>query len=256
MRIRPILAAIFLMSAVAHAGSFGDNVAYQPDDAAPPKVLSSKLSVAGADNNRLGITHVQVSTALDNDPALKSDLRSDGLGSLWTAATDDPETEKKIYDYIWQNYRKVPKEDAQEIAGSIVTSAKEFLIDPFLITALIERESSFQKRAVSYHGAQGLGQLMPFNLKGLEVADGFNISQNVRGTTIYVKNLMDNWAKVPGKSLELTLASYNEGPNAIRLQNNTWKDKTGRYVRDIVGIYKKFIGSNDLEAQTKVADEE
>ena len=66
-----------------------------------------------------------------------------------------------------------------EIAYWIDEYASKEDIDPMLVAALIDRESSFNKRAVSKTGAKGLGQIKDFNFKSLEINDPYDVKQNV-----------------------------------------------------------------------------
>ena len=241
---RAVLVLGLLLSAAYAMGSYGDNVAGSAQGSDAPD--TSKLINVAA--NRGQASDSKAFSSFELAPMLESD--NGFSGPFWRPLTEDPETEAKIYEYIVQRYRNVPERDARQIAASIVSSSKTNFVDPYLVTALIERESRFNKNAVSYHGAQGLGQIMPINHKNLGITNAFDIQQNVSGTTIYLRHLMDRWSKEADRSLELTLASYNEGPNAIAKQNKTWKDKTNPYIQDIVAIYHRFIGPSELEAKT------
>ncbi len=87
--------------------------------------------------------------------------------------------------------------------------AFEFSVDPDLVLALIEAESSFCLDAVSSKGAIGVMQLMPATAADLGV-DPYNPVQNIYGGTKYLRQLFDqfqNWT--------LAVAAYNAGPNAV-----------------------------------------
>ena len=124
----------------------------------------------------------------------------------------------KLKSFIRQKNPKLPNNDVDEIAFWIHEYAKEEDMDPMLVAALIGRESSFQKNAVSKTGAKGLGQIKDFNFKDLDIEDPFNIQQNVRGTVKYLKHLFSVWKGSKDKT-ELALASYYQlYPNQQRHQ--------------------------------------
>ena len=114
---------------------------------------------------------------------------------------------KKLEAYIKQKNPKLPKSEASEIAFWINEYAQEEDMDPMLVAALIGRESSFQKDAVSSTGAKGLGQIKDFNFKDLDIEDPYDVQQNVRGTVKYLKQLFSVW-KDSKDSTQLALASY------------------------------------------------
>ncbi|HCY37858.1 MAG: hypothetical protein DKM50_00005 [Candidatus Margulisiibacteriota bacterium] len=150
------------------------------------------------------------------------------------AADDDFQV---IMSYIVGYYKKVPYDEAELIAKSIVKYGIEYDIDPRIIAALIARESSFNRNAVSITDAKGLGQIKSFNFSTLEIIDPFNIEQNVKGCTKHFFTMLKKWE---GKSnqLALAIASYAEGYGAISRGDGKWKPETGRYIKDIFYIYK------------------
>jgi soluble lytic murein transglycosylase-like protein len=217
--------------------AYGDNIALPLNDAEAgkrgPLVINVKASPDG-DKNVAFIEELLPPDEEDTEAMLAPNE---------AVYSHDPHTEKKIFNYITRRHRKVPKNEASQIASSIVHSSKKHMVDPFLVTALVERESNFKKDAVSIHGAQGLGQIMPFNLAHLNISDAFSISENISGTAQYLKQQLGKWSKTPEKSVELALASYAEGPNAITRQQGRWKNKTNGYIKDIMSRYHKLLGS-------------
>lgn len=63
-------------------------------------------------------------------------------------------------EYIRGSNPEVPKEDSHEISKAIAKWAKEFHVEPTLMLALSQVESSFNKHSMSPVGAMGLTQVM------------------------------------------------------------------------------------------------
>lgn len=88
-------------------------------------------------------------------------------------------------------------------------------VAPNLLAALIATESSFNPRAISPVGAQGLGQLMPPTAKDMGVQDAFDPEQNIAGTAKYLAWL-GHWWRADPKRWSLALASYLAGVGTIQ----------------------------------------
>lgn len=150
---------------------------------------------------------------------------------------------KTIYRYITSVFKKVNKEEAKQIAENIIEYSKKYNLDPKLATALIARESAFNKEAISVTGAKGLGQIKNFNFKDLKIKNPHDIQQNVRGTVKYLKSMITKW-KGDSKSVSKGLASYYKGYTAVKTAPQV-DNPTKHYVRDILKYY------DDLEIVKK-----
>lgn len=153
-----------------------------------------------------------------------------------TAASEEALADK-LKGFIMKYRNNVSAGDAASIAENIVKYSAQYDVNPRLVTALIARESGFNKYAISTSNAQGLGQLLPSTAAGLGVTDPFDIEDNVRGTVRYMKSLFDRFPD-PNK-ISYSIAGYFEGPNAVMRQDG-FHAKSKSYVEDIIKIYNKI----------------
>ncbi|MFC1478512.1 lytic transglycosylase domain-containing protein [Candidatus Margulisiibacteriota bacterium] len=200
------------------------------EDSQPVDQSTSRLVDQSSGTDKLTTDNCQLLT----EPA--NQLTSQPANQL---PTDLSPKAKVIYKHIVTTRKYVPDYEAELIANTIVHYSEAKKVDPFLAAALIERESGFNARAISKHGAKGLGQLMDFNLKSLKINDPFNIEEAVRGTVSYLSYLLKRW-KNKSNQTSLALASYLEGPNGIARNNCRWKKSTGKYISDILKTYDKL----------------
>ena len=110
-----------------------------------------------------------------------------------------------------------------------------------LIKAIIRVESNFNAKAVSKKGALGLMQVMPSNLKLLDIGDPFNPKENIMGGARYFKSMVDRFN---GK-LPLALAAYNAGPGTV----DKYKDippieETRNYVKKVMEFFYLYKNSS------------
>jgi soluble lytic murein transglycosylase-like protein len=93
----------------------------------------------------------------------------------------------------------------------IVESGARNGVDPVLLYAIMHRESSFRRTAVSPKGARGLMQLMPGTAARFGVGNIFDPRQNIEGGARYVRFLLDMF----DGDVRLALAGYNAGEGAV-----------------------------------------
>ena len=124
-------------------------------------------------------------------------------------------------------------------------------LDPLLIKALIQQESSGDADAVSSAGATGIMQLMPATAARFGVTDRKDPDQNIRGGIEYLKFLTKKF----NGNIPLILAGYNAGEGAVEKHGNTippYKE-TQDYVRIIMGNYRSLQkAQNSAEASDTV----
>jgi len=107
-----------------------------------------------------------------------------------------------------------------------------------LVQAIIWAESSYNPDALSPAGAAGLMQLMPQTAERYGVRNVFDPEENIRAG---VKILGELLVQFDG-DVELTLAAYNAGPNAVIRAGNHIppQPETAAYVPRVLAYYHRL----------------
>jgi soluble lytic murein transglycosylase-like protein len=128
---------------------------------------------------------------------------------------------------------------SSEYDDYIREAASLYQIPEALVRAVIRVESNFDARAISRANAQGLMQLIPATAERMLVTDPFDARQNVLGGTRYLRVL----ANLFNGNLQLTLAAYNAGENAvIRYRGIPPYEETQAYVSRVLSFYNLYRG--------------
>lgn len=123
---------------------------------------------------------------------------------------------------------------ATPLEDIINRASERFGVEPQLIRAVIQTESSFRPNVVSPVGAQGLMQLMPATARDLGVANPFDPEQNVMGGTRYLRQLLDRF----DGDLDRALAAYNWGMGNVERRG---MDRMPRETRDYLVKVKEAV---------------
>lgn len=123
----------------------------------------------------------------------------------------------------------------KRFASKIAEVAKRYQVPEALLHAVITIESAYDPNAISRAGAVGLMQLMPATARRYGVANRRNPYANLTGGTRYLKDLLIRF----DRNLELALAGYNAGENAVEKFGNQIPpfDETQNYVRKVLELY-------------------
>ena len=121
----------------------------------------------------------------------------------------------------------------------IERAARSAAVRPELVRAVIVVESAFNPRAVSKRGAQGLMQLQPSTARRYGVSDAFDPEQNITAGAHYLRDLLARF----GNDLELTLAAYNAGEEAVERYGRSIPpfSETRHYVPAVMRVYHKLL---------------
>jgi soluble lytic murein transglycosylase-like protein len=121
----------------------------------------------------------------------------------------------------------------------IERAARAAAVRPELVRAVIVVESAFNPRAVSKRGAQGLMQLKPSTARRYGVSNAFDPEQNITAGAHYLRDLLRRF----GNDLELTLAAYNAGEDAVERYGRSIPpfSETRQYVPAVLRVYRKLL---------------
>ena len=134
----------------------------------------------------------------------------------------------------------IPQVDRGQYDPAFEEAAKRYDLSVELIKAVARIESAFDPMAVSSAGAMGLMQLMPQTGSAMGVEDFFDPTQSIHGGARYLRKMLDRFG-----DLELALAAYNAGPDAVeRYAGIPPFEETRRYVRRVLDLLERWSGSS------------
>jgi soluble lytic murein transglycosylase-like protein len=121
----------------------------------------------------------------------------------------------------------------------IEQAARSHAVRPELVRAVIVVESAFNPKAVSNRGAVGLMQLRPATARRYGVSNAFDPEQNIKAGVHYLRDLLTRY----GNNLELTLAAYNAGEDAVERYGHSIPPfaETRHYVPTVLRIYRSLM---------------
>lgn len=178
-------------------------------------------------------------------------LRYDGQGRLIVPARPDLEKEAREGEGepTEVSYSTKGVAAPAEVLPSIRLIATRYQDDPALeandlsppewaafFQAMIKVESNYSQNAVSHAGALGLAQLMPDTADYLRV-DPADPIENLDGGARYLLEQMAEFG-----SLELALAAYNAGPEAVRKYDGIPPyDETQSHIVKVMAVYDRLL---------------
>ena len=128
------------------------------------------------------------------------------------------ETGDSLPDAVWQILFPI------QFTDLLTMNAGAAGVDPALVAAVIQQESTFDPGAVSAVGAHGLMQLMPptgralaraAGIKKLAVTQLHDPALGLKLGSVYLREMIDRF----GGKIERAVAAYNAGPHRVAVWN-------------------------------------
>ena len=124
--------------------------------------------------------------------------------------------------------------------SEIASASSKYGVDEAVVRAIIHAESSFNPKARSRVGAQGLMQLMPATARRFGVEDAYEPAQNIRGGVQYLAWLLKRF----DGNLTLAAAGYNAGEGAVdKYKGVPPYSETQRYVQRVGVLAERYRGT-------------
>jgi soluble lytic murein transglycosylase-like protein len=115
----------------------------------------------------------------------------------------------------------------------IVNASRAANLHPWLVAAVAQTESGFDRWAVSRVGARGLMQLMPAVWLDNGLADPHDPLENLRAGCAHLRRLLDRFG-----DLTLALAAYNAGSVSVEMSGGIPPYReTREFVRKVLAVF-------------------
>jgi len=127
-------------------------------------------------------------------------------------------TPSHLSNHIVKINHRVDRQEANEIAENIITISSCFDIDPWVLTALIQKESTFQKDAVSQTNAAGLTQFTTIGFKEVHDQLGYRGRKGAsENATLYFTSKIRNCVDAGWVDLWARVDAVDSNPNYYNL---------------------------------------
>ena len=121
-----------------------------------------------------------------------------------------------------------------DVKQNIIKQAKSLGVEPAIALSIAKTESGFNQEAKSGYGHIGVFQLSHATAKRMGL-DPYNLDDNIKGGITYYKNMYEHFG-----SMELAVAAFNAGPDAVKRNNNTIPKHSQAFVNRIMDDYKYY----------------
>lgn len=122
----------------------------------------------------------------------------------------------------------------QEVKQNIINQAKALGVEPAIVLSIAKTESGFNQNARSAGGHIGVFQLSQTTAKNMGL-DPYNLDDNIKAGITYYKNMYKKFG-----SMELAVAAYNSGPQAVARNGNTIPRHSRHFVSKIMADYRNY----------------
>jgi soluble lytic murein transglycosylase-like protein len=151
--------------------------------------------------------------------------------ALSQVGLENAQSEPLMANPVRRSISPVFTDEVRYWESNILRWAEEFDLDPNLVAIIMQVESCGDPQAVSYAGAQGLFQVMPFHF--VEGEDSLDPDTNARrGINYFVGRLEQT-----GGDIGRSYAGYNGGHVAAASHWDEWAHETQRYYIWTTGLY-------------------
>jgi len=195
------------------------------------------MVLAQADNTRADIYYFTDAKGVVHYTNVRTDPRYKRMPGIVSFSRPRPTYQPRYQPRAKATSTSFASSSDRAFDTHIHEAALRYDIDPLLIKAVIKQESNFNPNATSQKGALGLMQLMPGTARDMEVSDVYDPRENIFGGARYLKRLYSQF----NGDLELTLASYNAGPERVCTTNTVPNiPETQNYVRNVLAQYVSY----------------
>ncbi len=147
-----------------------------------------------------------------------------------------------VLDVLRGHHTGLSLAEELKLSGVIVVESRRYKIEPTLILALIETESTYYNWAKSRVGARGLMQVRPRT--GRYVAQELELEwegiktlhdpyKNVQLGVFYLAELLERF----GGDTDKALAAYNRGPTYVAARIRRGQTVPQRYIKKVMARY-------------------
>ena len=187
-------------------------------------------------------------SSLDASHFLKINRKQE-YQSFHIALREKQRIKSKIFDVISSYSTGLDGVSLSKIPQWIYEESQKYDYDPFLLTALIVTESSFNNWAKSHRGALGLMQIRPqtgyamateVNLPWEGKPTLFKPESNIALGTYYLNKLQNRF----NNDVKLALEAYNHGPTRLERYIQQGKRLPEDYSNKVLKIYDLIRSNN------------
>jgi len=194
------------------------------------------------------VYYSSAATSLDESHFLKIN-RVQEYQAFHVTLREKQRIKSKIFDVISSYSTGLDGASLSKVPHWIYEASQKYDYDPFLLTALIVTESSFNNWAKSHRGALGLMQIRPQT--GLAMATEVNLpwdgqptlfrpESNIFLGTYYLNKLQNRF----NNDVKLALEAYNHGPTKLQRYIQQGKELPVDYSNKVLKIYDLIRSNN------------
>jgi soluble lytic murein transglycosylase len=194
------------------------------------------------------VYYSSATTSLDESHFLKIN-RVQEYQAFHVTLREKQRIKNKIFDVISSYSTGLDGASLSKIPQWIYDESQKYDTDPFLLTALIVTESSFNNWAKSHRGALGLMQIRPRTGHAMATEvnlpwDGkptlFSPESNIALGTYYLNKLQNRF----NNDVKLALEAYNHGPTKLQRYIQQGRQLPVEYSTKVLTIYDLIRSNN------------